>query len=204
MKQKYLDLKLRFKEVEGVEGNISEEGEFWAYGNIPGIVDYNNEVVDSLEAYQATIDYHEQENTTIKMLYQHKSDLVIGVYDEWGIDDVGFWVKGRLNRKIPLGEEVYQNLKMGALDSMSIGYMVLEEYEDSEGVIHLKSLIINECSVVTFPANSASKIISIKNRLEQEKQEVVEPEIQKVSIKSWEDIKRKSRMKSILEQIRSK
>ncbi|NEX88884.1 HK97 family phage prohead protease [Aeromonas rivipollensis] len=196
-------LKLRFKEVDGV----SDDGEIYAWGNISNVVDYNNELVET-GAYQATLDFHEDEGTSIKMLYQHDPDRVIGVWDEYGVSEIdgkeGFWVKGRINLDIPLGKEVHSNLKMGALDSLSIGYLVLDEYKGNDGVIHLKSIIINETSIVTFPANAASKIISIKNRLEQEKQEVVEPEIQKVSINSWEDIKRKSRMKSILEQIRSK
>lgn len=196
-------LKLRFKEVDGV----SDDGEIYAWGNISNVVDYNNELVET-GAYQATLDFHEDEGTSIKMLYQHDPDRVIGVWDEYGVSEIdgkeGFWVKGRINLDIPLGKEVHSNLKMGALDSISIGYLVLDEYKGNDGVIHLKSIIINETSIVTFPANAASKIISIKNRLEQEKQEVVEPEIQKVSINSWEDIKRKSRMKSILEQIRSK
>lgn len=196
-------LKLRFKEVDGV----SDDGEIYAWGNISNVVDYNNELVET-GAYQATLDFHEDEGTSIKMLYQHDPDRVIGVWDEYGVSEIdgkeGFWVKGRINLDIPLGKEVHSNLKMGALDSLSIGYLVLDEYKGNDGVIHLKSIIINETSIVTFPANAASKIISIKNRLEQEKQEVVEPEIQKVSVNSWEDIKRKSRMKSILEQIRSK
>lgn len=196
-------LKLRFKEVDGV----SDDGEIYAWGNISNVVDYNNELVET-GAYQATLDFHEDEGTSIKMLYQHDPDRVIGVWDEYGVSEIdgkeGFWVKGRINLDIPLGKEVHSNLKMGALDSLSIGYLVLDEYKGNDGVIHLKSIIINETSIVTFPANAASKIISIKNRLEQEKQEIVEPEIQKVSINSWEDIKRKSRMKSILEQIRSK
>lgn len=196
-------LKLRFKEVDGV----SDDGEIYAWGNISNVVDYNNELVET-GAYQATLDFHEDEGTSIKMLYQHDPDRVLGVWDEYGVSEIdgkeGFWVKGRINLDIPLGKEVHSNLKMGALDSLSIGYLVLDEYKGNDGVIHLKSIIINETSIVTFPANAASKIISIKNRLEQEKQEVVEPEIQKVSVNSWEDIKRKSRMKSILEQIRSK
>jgi len=196
-------LKLRFKEVDGV----SDDGEIYAWGNISNVVDYNNELVET-GAYQATLDFHEDEGTSIKMLYQHDPDRVIGVWDEYGVSEIdgkeGFWVKGRINLDIPLGKEVHSNLKMGALDSLSIGYLVLDEYKGNDGVIHLKSIIINETSIVTFPANAASKIISIKNRLEQEKQELIEPEIQKVSINSWEDIKRKSRMKSILEQIRSK
>ncbi len=196
-------LKLRFKEVDGV----SDDGEIYAWGNISNVVDYNNELVET-GAYQATLDFHEDEGTSIKMLYQHDPDRVIGVWDEYGVSEIdgkeGFWVKGRINLDIPLGKEVHSNLKMGALDSLSIGYLVLDEYKGNDGVIHLKSIIINETSIVTFPANAASKIISIKNRLVQEKQEIVEPEIQKVSINSWEDIKRKSRMKSILEQIRSK
>ena len=94
-KTKTKALKLRFKEVEGV----SDSGEIIAYGNVSNVVDYNNELVET-GAYQATLDFHEQEGTTIKMLFQHDPDKVIGVWDEYGVDIVdgveAFWVKGAL------------------------------------------------------------------------------------------------------------
>lgn len=196
-------LKLRFKEVEGV----SDSGEIIAYGNVSNVVDYNNELVET-GAYQATLDFHEQEGTTIKMLFQHCPDKVIGVWDEYGVDIVdgveAFWVKGRINLDIPLGKEVYSNLKMGALDSLSIGYMVLDEYEGVDGVIHLKSIIINEVSIVTFPACKASRVLSVKNK--QEEQQDIKPEYARVP--SWKEIKAKSAAKSklmaLVSQIKSK
>lgn len=193
-------LKLRFKEVEGV----GDSGEIIAYGNVSNVVDYNNELVET-GAYQATLDFHEQEGTSIKMLFQHDPDKVIGVWDEWGVDIVdgvdgveAFWVKGRINLDIPLGKEVYSNLKMGALDSLSIGYMVLDEYEGADGVIHLVSIIINEVSIVTFPACKASRVLSVKNK--QEEQQDIKP----VRVPSWAEVKAKASAKSKLMSLVSK
>lgn len=193
-------LKLRFKEVDGV----SDTGEIYAWGNISNVVDYNNELVET-GAYQATLDFHEQEGSTIKMLYQHDPNLVIGVWDEYGVSEIdgkeGFWVKGRINLDIPLGKEVHSNLKMGALDSLSIGYLVLDEYNGANDVVHLKSIIINETSIVTFPACAASRVISVKKK-EEKSPDNIQPEY--VRVPSWAEVKAKALAKSNLLALVSK
>ncbi|MNI73361.1 Caudovirus prohead protease [compost metagenome] len=87
---------------------------------------------------------------------------------------------------------------MGALDSLSIGYMVLDEYEGADGVIHLVSIIINEVSIVTFPACKASRVLSVKNK--QEEQQDIKP----VRVPSWAEIKAKASAKSKLMSLVSK
>ena len=96
-----------------------------------------------------------------KMLYQHASNDLIGVWDKAYEDAKGLYVEGRL-AETPLGEEAYTLAKMGALDSMSIGYNTLQYEYDAKGVRLLKELDLWEVSLVTFPANDKATITNVK------------------------------------------
>jgi HK97 family phage prohead protease len=97
-----------------------------------------------------------------KMLYQHKSSDVIGVWDVMREDSKGLYVEGII-ANTPLGEEVYTLAKMGALDSLSIGYNVIDSEYDSKGIRLLKNIDLWEVSVVTFPANDQATLTSVKS-----------------------------------------
>src|SRR4051794_17799288 len=62
---------------------------------------------------------------TPKMLWQHDTNELIGVWDVAQETDRGLYVKGRF-ADTPRGNEAYTLAKMGALDSMSIGYSTLD------------------------------------------------------------------------------
>lgn len=96
-----------------------------------------------------------------KMLYQHDSDDLIGVWDTAREDAKGLFVEGRL-AETPLGNEAYTLAKMGALDSMSIGYNVIQSEYDAKGVRLLKEIDLWEVSLVTFPANDQATITNVK------------------------------------------
>jgi HK97 family phage prohead protease len=97
-----------------------------------------------------------------KMLYQHDSDDLIGVWDTAREDANGLYVEGVL-AATPLGDEVYTLAKMGALDSMSIGYAPMEFEWNDKGVRLLKKVELWEVSLVTFPANEKATITGVKS-----------------------------------------
>ena len=83
---------------------------------------------------------------SIKLLYQHKTDEPIGVIDSLEEDKKGLKIKGRLAMGTQKGKEVYELMKMGALDSMSIGYKLSpEDYKYSE---KLKKRTINNLDLM--------------------------------------------------------
>jgi uncharacterized protein len=97
-----------------------------------------------------------------KMLWQHNSDELVGVWDSATETQQGLYVKGRL-ADTPRGNEAYTLAKMGALDSMSIGYSTVEaDYDYEAGTRTLKTLELWEVSLVTFPANDQATITSVK------------------------------------------
>jgi HK97 family phage prohead protease len=98
----------------------------------------------------------------VKMLYQHESDDLLGFWDVVREDSNGLYIEGNI-AKTSLGNDVYELAKIGALNSMSIGYSVDECEYDKEGVRVLKSIDLWEVSLVTFPANEKAVVTGVKS-----------------------------------------
>jgi HK97 family phage prohead protease len=97
-----------------------------------------------------------------KMLWQHNSDQVIGIWDTATETPQGLYVKGRI-LDTALGLDAYKLAQAGAIDSMSIGYSTIDASMDYDsGVRTLKKLDLWEVSLVTFPANTQAKVTLVK------------------------------------------
>ncbi|WP_273690266.1 HK97 family phage prohead protease [Ketogulonicigenium vulgare] len=100
-----------------------------------------------------------------KMLWQHDPNQVIGVFDEVREDEKGLFVMGRF-AQTPKAQEVRELMLMGAIDSMSIGY-VTKDYEYSHTNDRLlKEVILFEVSLVTFGANESAKVEQVKSAID--------------------------------------
>ena len=101
---------------------------------------------------------------TPAMLWQHKSDHVIGVWDEMRETPEGLRVKGRI-LETTLGNDVYTLAKAGALTGLSIGYGVKDSSIDKKtGIRQLKDLDLYEVSLVTFAMNEKATITHVKTK----------------------------------------
>lgn len=109
-----LDLECEYKEIEA-----DEDGSFEGYASVFNNKDLGNDVIKQ-GAFAESI--KGKRARSIKLLYQHKTDEPIGVVDSLEEDSKGLKIKGRLAMGTQKGREVYELMKMGALDSMSIGY----------------------------------------------------------------------------------
>ena len=143
-------------------GEDEEKGVFTGYGSIFGNKDLGNDIV--LEgAFARSIG--RKGAKSVKFLYQHKQDEPIGVFDELKEDDKGLRVKGRLAMGTQRGREVYELMKMGAIDGLSIGYRVDEkgyDYDKRRRRRMLKSVDLMEISAVTFPMNPRARVDAVK------------------------------------------
>ena len=98
-----------------------------------------------------------------KMLYQHDSGLIAGVWDSAEEDNHGLFLKGHF---IPttVSQNAYQECLAGALDSMSIGYRTNDQqYDPKTGTSTLTDITLYEVSLVTFPANENATISAVKS-----------------------------------------
>jgi len=152
-----LDLECEYKEIEA-----EEDGSFEGYASVFNNKDLGNDVIKQ-GAFAKSI--YDKKPRQIKLLYQHKTDEPIGVIDSLTEDKRGLKIKGRLAMGTQKGREVYELMKMGALDSMSIGYKLQpEDYKYSEKLKKrtITNLDLMEVSMVTFPMNPKAKITKVK------------------------------------------
>lgn len=87
----------------------------------------------------------------VKMLWQHDTEHLIGVWDEMAEDARGLRVKGRLLLDVEKGKEANALLAAGALDGLSIGYRTIKSETLPDGGRKLMELDLREVSMVTFP-----------------------------------------------------
>tara|TARA_R110000744_G_scaffold49636_3_gene107802 strand:+ start:1078 stop:1818 length:741 start_codon:yes stop_codon:yes gene_type:complete len=139
-----------------------DKGEFEGYGSIFGNKDLGNDVVEP-GAFAKSL--RRRKPKSVKMLWQHKQDEPIGVFDMITEDGEGLAVKGRLALGTQRGREAYELMKMGALDGLSIGYKVdpdKQEYDSRRRRRMLKEIDLMEISLVTFPMNPQARVSAVK------------------------------------------
>lgn len=150
-------------EIKAEAGEQEDEGSFEGYASIFGNKDLGNDVVVE-GAFAKSISRRGAKG--VKMLYQHDAKQPIGVYDEIVEDDRGLRVKGRLALGTQRGREVFELMKMGAIDGLSIGYKVDAKgysYDDRGKRRMLKEVDLMEISAVTFPMNPRARVQAVKS-----------------------------------------
>lgn len=142
---------------------LNEDGEFEGYASTFGNVDQGDDIMvagcyaDSLARRPAD---------RVKMLYQHRTDVIIGKWIELREDAKGLYAKGKLFLNIQNGREVYEIMKEGQLDGLSIGFRTLvDEYDRTLGVRRVVKCDLREVSLVTFPMNEMATVQLVKNEL---------------------------------------
>ncbi|MAU22552.1 MAG: HK97 family phage prohead protease [Martelella sp.] len=149
-----------------------QPGTFEGYGSIFGNVDSHGDVVVK-GAFRDTLRDWKNKGKLPKMLLQHgmgfsNSDLLpIGKWDHMEEDEKGLFVRGHLfGMQSETGQRVYEAMKAGELDQMSIGYKALDfslGKKPSEPYRTLKKVDLWEVSVVTFASNQLASISSVKS-----------------------------------------
>lgn len=136
-----------------------QDGLFEGYASVFGIVDQGMDVVER-GAFAKSLG----SGRKVKMLWQHDTAQVIGVWDEIREDERGLYVKGRLLKDVAKGAEAMALLRAGAIDSMSIGYRTVEAIAEAGGRVRkLTEVDLFEVSLVTFPMLPAAKITAVKS-----------------------------------------
>ena len=150
------DLKMKPDEEE-------EEGIFEGYGSVFDNTDLGNDVIRK-GAFQKSL--RRKGPKGIKLLYQHKSDMPIGVFEKITEDDKGLYVKGQLALQTQAGREAYELMKMGALSGLSIGFRTNEKgyhYDKRTKKRIIEDVELMEVSLVTFPMNPRAQVDMVKS-----------------------------------------
>ncbi len=149
------------------------DGSFSGYGAVFGNVDTYGDVIEG-GAFKDTLRTWEDKGKYPPMLLQHgggflggADDLLpVGKWTSMAENSRGLKVEGQLFAlQTERGQYLYEGLKSGALDGLSIGYRAKEFVlgtKPGEPRRRLKSVDLVELSIVTFPANDRARVGSVK------------------------------------------
>ena len=137
---------------------INEDGTIIGYGAVFDVKDNGGDIITK-GAFSRTLNTGKK----VKMLWQHKRDEPIGVWNEIKSDDNGLLLKGQLALETQQGRETYALLKMGALEGLSIGFIPVQVDFDEKGTRLLQEVNLKEVSIVTFPMNEEANVLAVKS-----------------------------------------
>ena len=166
MNKKTLDVKMQIKKLD------TEAGVFVGLAStFGGSPDAYGDVIEK-GAFTKTIKENGYGGNGIKMLWQHQISEPIGVWETVIETEKGLEVVGKIATGASKGRDVYELLKVGAVNTLSIGYNEVD-VEKKEGFNLIKSVDLFEISLVTFPANSRATINQVKAVLESDDSDTV-------------------------------
>ena len=142
--------------------SIADDGVFEGYASLFHREDLGRDVIvpgafrDSIAARGAG---------GIRMLFQHRPDEPIGVWQELREDAKGLFARGRLMTDVARAREVLSLMRAGAIDGLSIGFRALKAHRDRpRGIRRIAKVDLWEISIVTFPMLPDARIRTVKHR----------------------------------------
>lgn len=138
--------------------SMTEDGTFEGYASVFGVVDLGSDVVIR-GAFAKSLG----SGRRVKMLWQHDTRDVIGVWEEIREDERGLFVRGRLIGEVQKGREALALMRAGAIDGMSIGFRNIHSEYTDDGLRKLTEIELHEISVVTFPMLPDATVNSVKS-----------------------------------------
>lgn len=149
--------------------SIGEDGTFSGYGSVFDVVDSYSDVVHR-GAFADSLKDWAKKGSFPAMLWQHKFDEPLGPYTRMEEDEHGLYLEGRLLiEDDPLARRAHAHLKAGSITGLSIGYSIAPgggRWDPDQGVYHLTKVDLWEVSLVTFPANDAARVETVKHALQ--------------------------------------
>lgn len=163
MKQKKRQ-KIHTADFELKISEVKKDGTFTGYGSVFNVVDQGLDIVMP-GAFADSLKEISDSGRKIPVLWQHRYDSPIGVYEKIEEDDTGLLVEGRLLvDDVQLAKEAFSLMDAGAVTGLSIGYGTQRsELDEKTRIRKLHELDLYEISLVTFPMNDEARVESVKN-----------------------------------------
>jgi len=149
-----------------------KEGTIQGYAStFGGKPDSYNDII-AAGAFTNSIEKNGYGGNGIKMLWQHDSKMPAGIWTRMFENKTGLKIEGQLATKTQIGHDAYELIKLGAVNSMSIGFNIVDhEVNPKTNVRTIKKADLWEVSLVTFPANTNATITQVKALIEESKTE---------------------------------
>lgn len=160
-------MELRYIERPFEVKAVQEDGVFEGYGSIFGNIDSYKEIV-APGAFAESLMQWKESGRLPPVLWQHRSGEPIGPFKEMAEDGIGLRVKGQLLvEDVQRAKEARALMKAKAVNGLSIGFVTREDsFDRVTGLRTLKKVDLWEVSIVTFPANPAAQISSVKSAID--------------------------------------
>lgn len=158
---------LKYRDVAFDVKEVAKDGFFAGYGSVFGVLDSYREIV-APGAFAESLRARAEKGRKLPVLWQHRSGEPMGVYEKVQEDKTGLYLEGRLLvNDVARAKEAHALMKVGAVTGLSIGYFVTDDsFNEKEGIRTLKSVDLQEVSVVTFPANDEARVETVKAKLQ--------------------------------------
>ncbi len=154
MKKKYLTVPFEMKQTQEDEDYFFFEGYASTFGN----VDLGDDIVER-GAFSKTLS-----ERTPKLLWQHQMNEPVGVFTEAFEDEKGLFVRGKMPKADTFVKgRVMPQMKIGSVDSMSIGFSIIrDEWDREKDIRYIKEVFLYEASLVTIPMNPKAVVTGVK------------------------------------------
>lgn len=138
---------------------VTANGSFSGYAALFNSPDMENDIIEP-GAFAASL--RQRGAAGIRMLFQHDPAQPIGTWTAIREDGRGLHVRGLLALSAPRGREVFELLRAGAVDGLSIGFRAIKARPSRKsGTRRILAADLWEVSVVTFPMQPGARIISV-------------------------------------------
>lgn len=160
-------MELKFLERPFEVKGVDDDGVFEGLGSVFGNVDAYKEIV-APGAFAESLAQWKAVGRLPPVLWQHRSGEPVGPHLEMEERAIGLHVRGKLLvDDVQRAKEARALMRAKAVNGLSIGFVTREDsYDRVTGIRTLKKVDLWEVSIVTFPANPAAQISSVKSAID--------------------------------------
>jgi HK97 family phage prohead protease len=142
--------------------SVADDGVFEGYASLFNAEDLGRDVI-APGAFRESLARKGAQG--IRLLFQHRPDEPIGVWETLEEDQRGLFARGRLATGVARAREVLALMRAGAIDGLSIGFRPIEAHRDRvRGIRRIAKADLWEISIVTFPMLPDARIRAVKHR----------------------------------------
>lgn len=148
---------MEIKQFDTLEIKADEPNKICGYGSIFGNVDAAGDIVIA-GAFAESI----ASGRKVKMLWQHDSREVVGIWNVIKEDEKGLYLEGEF-ANTERAREAKELIRIGAINGLSIGYRTTDSDYNQHGHRLIKKCELWETSIVTFQCNEEATITELKS-----------------------------------------
>jgi HK97 family phage prohead protease len=141
-----------------------ETGLITGYASVFNVRDSQGDIIVPGAFLRSLADWRRQGRFPA-LLWQHDPRQPVGVITDLVEDARGLMLRARLALGSEAGREAWALVQAGAVDGLSIGFRTVRAERGRDGTRQIQDVALWEVSLVTFPANGAARIASMKAAL---------------------------------------